>query len=179
MHLSALTPQSSKYTAGAIMAGAITVVEVITMDGAIITIGETKGDYFERSRLSRAAFSWASTALTSSHSCYAYREVIDALSDMAPLVIYVCLGGWIRHRADRLRLPFLIQCSALKSETPSRRLMIAGATFQMSQERPTTTQIGLMVAPVGGPARHPPVKDAPYRGGAVSVGDVIKRITPG
>jgi hypothetical protein len=36
MHLSALTPQSSKY-----MAGAITVAEVITMDGAIITIGET------------------------------------------------------------------------------------------------------------------------------------------
>lgn len=48
MHLSALTPQSSKYTATA-MAGAITVAEVITtdgaeaiiMDGAIIAIGET------------------------------------------------------------------------------------------------------------------------------------------
>jgi hypothetical protein len=42
--LSALTPQSSKYTAGAItVAEVITMdgVEVITMDGAIITIGET------------------------------------------------------------------------------------------------------------------------------------------
>jgi len=39
MHLSALTPQSSKYTATG-MAGAITVAEVITMDGAIVTIGE-------------------------------------------------------------------------------------------------------------------------------------------
>ena len=42
MHLSALTAQSSKYTAGA-----ITVVEVIIMDGAeaiimVITIGEIK-----------------------------------------------------------------------------------------------------------------------------------------
>jgi hypothetical protein len=46
MHLSALTPQSSKYTAGAItVAWVITMdgVEVITMDGAIITIGETQG----------------------------------------------------------------------------------------------------------------------------------------
>ena len=37
MPLSALTPQSSRYTATA-MAGAITVAEVITMDGAITTI---------------------------------------------------------------------------------------------------------------------------------------------
>jgi hypothetical protein len=45
MHLSALTPQSSKYTAGAItVAEVITMdgVEVIIMDGAIIAIGEIK-----------------------------------------------------------------------------------------------------------------------------------------
>jgi hypothetical protein len=41
MHLSAPTPQPSKYMAGAIVAGAMAVAEVITMDGAIITIGET------------------------------------------------------------------------------------------------------------------------------------------
>ncbi|SHN80946.1 hypothetical protein SAMN05444170_4556 [Bradyrhizobium erythrophlei] len=45
MHLSALTTQSSKFTATA-MAGAITVVEATTMDGVeaiivVITIGET------------------------------------------------------------------------------------------------------------------------------------------
>jgi hypothetical protein len=63
MPLSALTPPSSKYTAGAItVAEVITMdgVEVITMDGAIITIGETSvpsGNHSERSRLSLAAFS--------------------------------------------------------------------------------------------------------------------------
>jgi hypothetical protein len=44
MHLSALTPQSSKYTAGAItVAEVITMdgVEAITMDGVIIIVGET------------------------------------------------------------------------------------------------------------------------------------------
>lgn len=47
MHLSALTTQSSKSTATAVvMAGAITVVEATTMDGVeaiimVITIGET------------------------------------------------------------------------------------------------------------------------------------------
>lgn len=50
MPLSALTPQSSKYTAAAIQAGAIAVAEVIIMDGVeaittdgveAITIGET------------------------------------------------------------------------------------------------------------------------------------------
>ena len=49
MHLSALTTQSSKFTATAtavVMAGAVTVVEATTMDGVeaiimVITIGET------------------------------------------------------------------------------------------------------------------------------------------
>jgi hypothetical protein len=60
MHLSALTPQSSKSMAGAItMAGVITMAGAI-VTGAIITIGETSllsGDYSGRSRLSLAAFS--------------------------------------------------------------------------------------------------------------------------
>jgi hypothetical protein len=71
MPLSAVTPQSSKYTATVtvvVMAGAITVAEVITMagveaiimDGAIITIGPwvkhtlSSGDYSERGRLGMA-----------------------------------------------------------------------------------------------------------------------------
>jgi hypothetical protein len=69
MPLSALTPPSSKYTAGAItVAEVITMdgVEVITMDGAIITIGETSvpsGNHSGRSRLSLAAFSLRESAL--------------------------------------------------------------------------------------------------------------------
>jgi len=48
------------------MAGAITAAEAITMDGAIITIGEHHclAVISERGRLSRAAFSWAATART-------------------------------------------------------------------------------------------------------------------
>ena len=63
MHLSALTPQSFKYTAGAITGAEVTTmdgVEAITMDGAIITVGETllpSSDYSRRSRLSLAASS--------------------------------------------------------------------------------------------------------------------------
>jgi hypothetical protein len=61
MHLSALTPQSSKYTAGAITGAEVITtdgVEAITMVGAIITVGETllpSGDYSRRSRHSLAA----------------------------------------------------------------------------------------------------------------------------
>jgi hypothetical protein len=56
MYLSAVTLQLSRY-----MAGAITVAEVITMDGAIIIVGETSlGDHSERSRL-RAAFFFVAT----------------------------------------------------------------------------------------------------------------------
>jgi hypothetical protein len=63
MHLSALTPQLSKYAAvGITGAGVITMdgVEAITMDRAIITVGETwlpGGDYSGRSRLGLAASS--------------------------------------------------------------------------------------------------------------------------
>ena len=53
-------------------------VEVITMDGAIIAIGETWWWYSERSRPSRAAFSGLNTPYVG-QSCYAYREAIDAL----------------------------------------------------------------------------------------------------
>jgi hypothetical protein len=61
MHLSALTPQSSKYTAGAITGAEVITtdgVEAITMDGVIITVGETllpSDDYSRRSRLGLAA----------------------------------------------------------------------------------------------------------------------------
>jgi hypothetical protein len=74
MHLRAMAAQSSKSMAGAItvavMAGVITVAEVITMDGAevitmdgvIIVAGVivtgSSGDYSERSRLGLAAFSF-------------------------------------------------------------------------------------------------------------------------
>jgi hypothetical protein len=71
MHLSALTTQSSKFTATAVvMAGAVTVVEATTMDGVeaiimVITIGETSLplmlNYSGRGRL-WAAFSLVATA---------------------------------------------------------------------------------------------------------------------
>jgi hypothetical protein len=73
MHLSALTTQSSKFTATAtavVMAGAVTVVEATTMDGVeaiimVITIGETSLplmlNYSGRGRL-WAAFSLVAIA---------------------------------------------------------------------------------------------------------------------
>jgi hypothetical protein len=64
MYLSAVTLQLSKYMVGAItVAAGITMdgVEAITMDGAIIIVGETSlEDHSERSRL-RAAFSLSPT----------------------------------------------------------------------------------------------------------------------
>jgi hypothetical protein len=64
MYLSATTLQLSKYMAGAItVAEVITMdgVEAITMDGAIIIVGETSpGDHSEGSRL-RAAFFFVAT----------------------------------------------------------------------------------------------------------------------
>ena len=60
MYLSAVTLQLSKYMAGAItVAAGITMdgVEAITMDGAIIIVGETSlEDHSERSRLLAAFF---------------------------------------------------------------------------------------------------------------------------
>ena len=60
MRLSGLTPRLSKYTAGAITGAEVITtdgVEAITMDGAIITVGETllpSGDHSRRSRLGLA-----------------------------------------------------------------------------------------------------------------------------
>ena len=82
MYLLAVTLQLSKYMVGAITVAAdITMdgVEAITMDGAIIIVGETSlEDHSERSRL-RAAFSLSPTITamsvlgtkrTSSDVCY-------------------------------------------------------------------------------------------------------------
>ena len=100
MPLWALTPRQSEYTAGA-----ITVAEVVTMDGAIIIVGETSppgGDYSEESRLRLAAFLFEPSCL----GCVATRKSRQGFPRRLAVALRLH-GGVLRRAVSNVAVPTL------------------------------------------------------------------------